>query len=323
MNSYNNLFQTAADIPATPLPNPGEGGPVAGGNGGGASNIPVIPLPNPGEGGPVANGNGGITADTPVIPLPNPGEGGPVADGNGGIADIPVIPLPNPGEGGPVANGPYFSIITMLPRPNVPCFFCNSSQSGNVRFLNTAFDYNPFLIYINNQLVVNSLGFAEVSQYGRVSSGFQTITISGLDGYVYIQKTLMFNTGSTQTIAITRTASGLDLTQINDSPCATPGSTACFRACNLSYNSGPLDVILNTGYMLFNDVRFQEVTPFSRIRSGEYQFYVATTARPGQSSQALVSAYISARANSIYTLYIFNWGNSPQSIRTLVVEDRR
>ena len=60
-------------------------------------NVPVIPLPNLGEGGPVADGG------TPVIPLPNPGEGGPVADGG-----TPVIPLPNPGEGGPVAGGGIF-----------------------------------------------------------------------------------------------------------------------------------------------------------------------------------------------------------------------
>ena len=50
---------------------------------------PVTPLPNPGEGGPVYDGS------EPAIPLPNPGEGGPVFDGA-----EPVIPLPNPGEGG-------------------------------------------------------------------------------------------------------------------------------------------------------------------------------------------------------------------------------
>ena len=38
---------------------------------------PVTPLPNPGEGGPVFDGA------EPVIPLPNPGEGGPVFDGPG------------------------------------------------------------------------------------------------------------------------------------------------------------------------------------------------------------------------------------------------
>lgn len=43
-----------ADMPITPLPNPGEGGPVDNGmTNGGGSNIPVAPLPNPGEGGPV------------------------------------------------------------------------------------------------------------------------------------------------------------------------------------------------------------------------------------------------------------------------------
>ena len=56
---------------------------------------PVTPLPNPGEGGPVYDGS------EPAIPLPNPGEGGPVFDGA-----EPVIPLPNPGEGGPVFDGP-------------------------------------------------------------------------------------------------------------------------------------------------------------------------------------------------------------------------
>ena len=316
MNSYYNMFQNRADVPVVPLPNPGEGGPVNGGTDNG-SNVPVNPLPNPGEGGPVAPGNG---SNIPVIPLPNPGEGGPVAPGNG--SNIPVIPLPNPGEGGPVAGGPYFSIITMLPRPNIPCFFCNSNQFANVRFLNAATGYNPFLIYINNQLVVNGLGFAEVSNYGRVSSGFQTVTVAGLDGYIYIQKTLMFDVGSNQTIAVTRTLSGLDLTQINDSPCATPANTACLRAVNLSYNSGPLDVILTNGYTVFSDVRFQEATPFSRVRSGEYQFYVQSR-RPFGSNEALVSAYINARPNSTYTIYMFNWNESPDAIQTLVVEDRR
>ena len=82
-----------ANIPVTPLPNPGEGGPVAN-----PDNIPVTPLPNPGEGGPV-----NTPENTPVIPLPNPGEGGPVVTPDD-EAGIPIIPLPNPGEGGPVAN---------------------------------------------------------------------------------------------------------------------------------------------------------------------------------------------------------------------------
>ena len=46
-----------ADVPITPLPNPGEGGPVDSGNSmDNGAGVPVIPLPNPGEGGPVDSG---------------------------------------------------------------------------------------------------------------------------------------------------------------------------------------------------------------------------------------------------------------------------
>lgn len=41
--------QNVLDTPVTPLPNPGEGGPVYSGDD--DSQIPAIPLPNPGEGG--------------------------------------------------------------------------------------------------------------------------------------------------------------------------------------------------------------------------------------------------------------------------------
>lgn len=317
--------RAAANTPVIPLPNPGEGGPVGPDNGGNGSNIPVIPLPNPGEGGPVGPDNGGNGSNIPVIPLPNPGEGGPVGPDNGG-SNIPVIPLPNPGEGGPVANPsfPPFTIITTFPRPDIPCFFCGTGRTGRVRFLNASTGYNPFLVYINNQLVVERLSDGEVSRYGRVASGNQTITVTSMDGYIYIQKSMRIAADSTSTIAIINTASGLDLTQIADVACNTSFTTACFRACNLSYNSGALDVILNNGYVIFSDVRYKEVTPFSRIQSGEYQVNVARTGNGmGRYPEVLVSSYMSIKPNTVYTMYIFNWNTSPDAIRTMVVEDRK
>lgn len=293
------------------------------------ANIPVIPLPNPGEGGPAAPGPGG-GSNIPIIPLPNPGEGGPAAPGpdNGGSDGIPMIPLPNPGEGGPAAPGPgnvIGSIITTFPRPNIPCFYCNTTRTGNVRFLNAANGYTPFLIYISRQLVVNGLGFAEISQYGRVSSGFQTVTITGMNGYIYIQKPMMIAADSMATIAIINTESGLDLTQISDLPCATPNNSSCFRACNLSYNSGPLNILSNNGNIIFRNVQYKEVTSFNRIRPGGYQFSVARSSMTPmpRNNDILVTSYVNIQPNSIYTMYIFNWSNSPDSIRTMVVEDRQ
>lgn len=315
------------NTPVTPLPNPGEGGPVDSG-----SNTPVVPLPNPGEGGPVDSGS-----STPVIPLPNPGEGGAVApDGS-----MPVIPLPNPGEGGPVAPGRPGQTIPILPLPNPPCFFCAPNQiSSRVRFLNAAFGYNPFRIFVNNRFIVNGLGYTALTPYGRVSDGFQRVTVTGMNGYIYLQKTLPFRANENVTVAIINTAGGgLDLLQISDTPCSRPANMSCFRTCNLAFNSNPLDVVLADGRVVYSDVRFKEVTAFKRIRPGSYELYLAETdLRPMpryadietldmntanvQLPEVLVSTYLDVRANATYTLFIFTRENTQNAVQTMVVEDR-
>ncbi|MEY8339037.1 DUF4397 domain-containing protein [Lachnospiraceae bacterium 62-35] len=274
---------------------------------------PVIPLPNPGEGGPVYPGNMEPVPDDgnyPVIPLPNPGEGGPVYPGNtNGGGNSGSVPLP----------GVLGSIITVFPRPIIPCFFCNTTQYGTVRFLNAAAGYNSFLIYINNQLVVNSLDNSDISQYGRVSSGSQTITVSGQNGYVYIQKQINIPAGTAHTIAIINTPSGLDLMDITDTACQSGFGTGCFRVANLSVTNQNLNISLNN-FFSFRNVNYREVTNFSYISTGNYTVRVYNN--PSYTGNALVTSTISIRANTAYTLYIFNWNQSKDAIRTLIVEDR-
>ncbi|BDF71116.1 hypothetical protein CE91St41_16570 [Oscillospiraceae bacterium] len=310
LNRY--MERSVSDMPVIPLPNPGEGGPVAPGPGG--SNVPVIPLPNPGEGGPV----GGMD-DMPVIPLPNPGEGGPVAPGPGG-SNIPVIPLPNPGEGGPVA-------------PSWPSY-------ASVRFLNAAFGYQPFRILINNVRRVNFLSFSSVSAYGRVSTGYQTVTVMGADGYIYIQKSIPFQAGSISTVAVINRAGGLDLLQISDTCCTPGGGFSNFRVSNLAYNSRPMDVLLADGRVIYADVRFKETTIYKRIRPGAYEFLFAETNQLPMPAYAdiesldsafigmypvpntVASLYLNVRRNANYTAFIVNNGTATNAVQIMVVEDR-
>lgn len=303
------------NIPVTPLPNPGEGGPIPTfptDETGGGENVPVVPLPNPGEGGPIPTfpptGNESGNENIPVTPLPNPGEGGPIPTFPQG--STPTVPP---------SNSVLGTIITMFPRPIIPCFFCNTTQFGTVRFLNAAAGYNPFLIYINDQLVVRSLDNAEVSQYGRVSAGTQTITVAGQNGYVFIQKQISVRSGSAMTVAIINTPGGLDLMTIFDTACFAGANAGCFRTCNLSYTNPNIHVSLNNTFLNFRDVRYREVTNFAFVPSGNYRLQV----RNSGSNNALVTSNISIRANASYTAYVFNWNLSRDAIRTLVVEDRR
>lgn len=270
----------------------------------------------------------------PLPPLPNPGEGGPIPDFDfppttpPDDGSTPVIPLPNPGEGGPVSNGSsgnpsgiLGSVITVIPRPIIPCYFCHSTQYGTVRFLNAASGYNPFLIYIGNQLVVNSLGNSEISQYGRVSAGRQTITVSGPNGYVYIQKSITVRSGQAMTIAIFNTAGGLDLMEITDNTCPAGAGTGCFRACNLSVTNQSLNVSLNNNYVNFQGLAYKQITGAVYLPMGSYLIQVFNN--PSFTGNPLVSSSVYIRPSTSYTLYIFNWNSSKDAIRTLVVEDRQ
>ena len=299
--------------------------------------------------------------DIPVAPLPNPGEGGPVYDdsmdnnsgGNGSFGDdlssIPVIPLPNPGEGGPVYNGPdhnrpsggmwqpgYSHVpvyrpvfpsngsITIFPGIGFPCYNCTTSSSlGRVRILNASSGYPPFNVSLGNWRIGEQLDNGDITSYVQASSGFQTVTVSGTNGYIYIQKMISIRSGSASTVAIINTSTGLDLLEISDLSCNGPSGTTCIRACNLSPDLGPFDVALeNRGnsYRTFTNVRFQEVTPFSSFAAGWYSIYVFRT-NAFNNSNAIAAASASLKAGKSYTLYMFNDPSSTGGLRTLILSN--
>ena len=286
-------------------------------------NSPVIPLPNPGEGGPTAP-NPGI----PVIPLPNPGEGGPTAPNPG----IPVIPLPNPGEGGPTAPGPgipIFPFPPILPIPNL----------ATTRFLNAAYGYPPFQVMVNNRVLGRTVNYGAMTNYAYVPTGYQTVTVSGLDGYIYVQKTLPFQSNIPSTIAIINSTTGMDLLQIMDSCCAPTDNSSNFRVSNLAYYSKPIDVLLRDGRVIYSDVQFKETTAFKRIRPCDYEFIFAYTnlaampywqdiesmnpdmMRTSPPVQEVASIQTIIRPGYSYTAYLLNAAQSPDAIQTFLVRD--
>ena len=297
------------------------------------SDTPVTLLPNPGEGGPVYSGDD--ESQIPAIPLPNPEEGGAVYPDSGDDAQIPVVPLPNPGEGGPVYPGnviqPVQPIQPIQPLPTV--------TYAAVRFLNAAYGYPAFRVFVGNRRAASLLNFASLSAYVRLAAGYQTVTVTGTDGYVYIQKTIPFEAGGRFTVAIINRPGGLDLLRITDNCCFTSSQAAHFRVGNLARNSGALDVLLPDGRAVYSDVRFKEITSFKRIAPGAYEFLFAETNQlpaPAYADiETLDSAFIGANplpdtAASVYlqvtrgrayTVYLLQNGQSYNAVSPLVVED--
>ena len=294
---------------------------------------PAIPLPNPGEGGAVYPGTmNGSTDDTmndsgvtPVIPLPNPGEGGPVYPGNTGGTNRPNRPDMNRPGGNIIPTIPGTIIIT-YPRPNENCSFCNpgSNRNGSLRFLNAASGYNPFWVYINDKLLVNDFSFADVTEYVDVASGTPTITLMGENGYVYLQQPISVQNGMRATVAIVNTASGLGLQVVTDENCNRGRSASCIRVGNLSYSSGPLNVVVGNRYVTFRNVNPGEVTDFATIWPGEYSYTVSRTSNtmyPVWGSTTLLQSVLYLQQDKNYTIYLFQYNPSADAIKAVIVED--
>lgn len=284
--------------------------------------MPTVPLPNVGEGGAVYPGNGGTGMEaTPVTPLPSVGEGGAVFPGN----EMPQ--MPPMGSGSNLIPTIIGTIISTHPRPNEPCRFCNANtnRTGTIRFLNAATGYNPFIVFINENIVSNEFGFAEVTDYARVSVGNQMITVMGENGYIFLQQQVNIMMNDVMTIAIVNTDNGLDLQMIMDQGCQRGSNMACIRAANLAYNSGTLSVTVGNQQATFPNLSYRAVADFEQIWPGFYLYAVTRNmvARiPGSVNHVLLTAPLQVLRDRSYTIYLLNWNReSRDTIKALIVED--
>lgn len=213
------------------------------------------------------------------------------------------------------------SIITVFPKPIIPCYFCDSNEYGLVRILNAAAGYGPFIVYMNNQLIVDRLDNGDMTQYGRVSASMQTISLTGEYGYLYLEKQINVPLDKAITVAIINTNEGLDIMEIEDAFCDGGINTGCFRVCNFSITNQNVAVILNGGALSFNEVDYKEITDFQYLKTGFYLVSIMDSDAGG--SYILLSSNLYIRGNASYTLYVFNWSIAKDALRILIVEDRR
>lgn len=269
---------------------------------------------------------------TPIIPAIPTTPAKPITPSKPTIPAIPITPA--------IPAIPTTPAIPITPsRPSIqplPHYHRNAS----VRFLNAAYGYPSLRLYVDNRRVVNFLGYGSLSAYSYLPAGYQTITVTGSDGYIYLQKTLPIESDSLSTIAIVNRSGGIDLLKITDACCPPSAGRANFRVSNLARNSGPLDVLLADGRIIYSDVRFKETTAYKRIAPGQYEFLFAETNQlpaPGYTDietldssyigmnplpSMAASLYLDVRPRINYTVFLLQSGQAYNAISTLVAEDR-
>lgn len=146
-----------------------------------------------------------------------------------------------------------------------------------VRFFNAAAGYGGLKIEVAGETISENLPFGQETAYVYIPDGFQQVTITMVQEpeAVLLNKRMPFRNCMNTTAAIINTSTGIDLMMINDEGCRMDeADRACFRVANLSYTSPPLDVIIENGNPVFEDVRFKYVTEYKQAVPGEYNFNV-------------------------------------------------
>ncbi len=308
---------------------------------------PITPLPNPGEGGPVypdPSGPSDVMPSTPTAPATPVIPAAPTFPAEPTFPAAPTFPAEPTFPAAPtVPAEPTFPAAPTTPAqpvwPGIDVVPVIWPKFANVRFLNAAYGYRAFRIHVSGAGRINFLGYASTSGYGRVAAGYQTVTVMGLDGYVYFQKTVPFQGSSSCTMAIINRSGGLDLLQIPDLCCDPSNRVSNFRVSNLASYSQPIDVLLADGRTIYADLRFKETAMYKRIRPGHYEFLFANTDQLPMPRYAdiesldssftgtypipdvLASLSLTVRPNTNYTVYLLTSSPEPNTIQTLVVED--
>lgn len=292
---------------------------------------PMLPLPDEDAGLPIDDAGNAVTGGTPVVPLPDESAGLPIDNaGNAITGGTPVIPLPDENAGLPIDDAGNAVIGPAYP---------GWPGTARVRFLHAAYGYPTLRIRVNRVQMANWLTYGSLSTYGRVPAGYQTVTVIGMDGVIYLQKTLPFQYNTSSTIAVVNRSGGIDLLQISDHCCSPSRGYANFRVSNLIYNSAPLDVLLVDGRVIYSDVHFKETTSFKRIRPGEYQFFFAQTeldpmpvwmdietldsAFLGEEplTETVASVYLNVQRGMNYTVFLLRSGTGGSTVQSLIVAD--
>lgn len=155
----------------------------------------------------------------------------------------------------------------------------DSEEDGTcrVRFLNAAAGYGALSIIVAGEQISEGLDFGRVTAYNNVPDGFQQVTITMIQDpkAVLLNKQIPFRNCKNTTAAIINTTTGIEIMMISDEGCKLDEEDrACFRVANLSYTSPALDIILENGNPVFEDVRFKYVTEYKQAIPGEYNFNV-------------------------------------------------
>lgn len=178
-----------------------------------------------------------------------------------------------------------------------------SAQEALVRVLNAIPDSPDLDVYANDLLIASNLAFKELSNYITLPRGDYNISfyVTGTKNEPILSNTITLNDGDKYTVSAEGKMESRGLLAISDNNAPIHMNQALLRFAQLSPKVPPINITLPDGTVLFENVNFKEITPYSVALPPEtYTFQIRVNGYP----QAVLSIPgLTLEPDHFYTIY--------------------
>lgn len=196
----------------------------------------------------------------------------------------------------------------------------NSSPPwGYLRVLHAVPNAPNIDVYANDTLVFNDLGFGEYTDYMRLPEGRYKITVyvAGTINEPLLTNNLTNNEGAYLTIGVTGNIDDVGMVGIVDADMPADPGKAMIRFAHLSPNAPAVDITLQNGFVIFDDVSFREVTSYMDVLPMNYMLEV----RGAGTSSVVLRVPVDAKSGHYYTIYAIGLLADEPELEALITPD--
>ena len=203
----------------------------------------------------------------------------------------------------------------MLFRNNLP------EVKSKVRFLNGSSLNTGIQIYVDDNLVVESMNFSDITDYKMISPGIHIIKVyvKGNLEKAVLEKSIDVAPNSNYTVSIVDVKNALDNLILKDGEQDKTKISSHLRFINLSKNAPLMSLSLLNDIILFDNVEYLETTNYYNLSSAIYNFKITFL------DNTIIAKTISNKLlenEKFYTIYVLGLLNGNPPMGYLMVEDQ-
>lgn len=195
-------------------------------------------------------------------------------------------------------------------------------QDSHLRVTNTSPNAPAVDVYADEKLIAQNLKFGDVSQYTTLPAGKHSIEVypAGQKTNPLFRTEANIDPASYYNLAIIGMVPNITMYLIPEPPSSQNFGRPCIRFVNLSPDSEEVDLTMQNGMKLFENVNYKGASVYACVPAGTYTFQL----RPYNTDNVIASVQdVSLQPDTYYTLYAAGLREGSPSLEMILVPEPR